>query len=56
MRLHAPCDLAVRSAGEGLEIRIVDGRGAGEKLDFQIGPDDSVTEFVLGGFLYKKTG
>ena len=55
MRLHAPCDLAVRSAGEGLEIRIVDGRGAGEKMDFQFGPDDSVTEFVLGGFLYKKT-
>ena len=56
MRLHAPCSLAVRSAGEGTEIRIVDGRGAGEKLDFQFGPDDSATGFVLGGFLYKKTG
>ena len=56
MRLHAPCDLAVRPADEGLEIRVLNGRGAGERLDFQFGPDDSVTGFVLGGFLYKKTG
>ena len=56
MRLHAPCSLAVKYVGTGLEFRVIDGRGAGEKLDFQFGPDDSVTEFVLGGFLYKKTG
>ena len=55
-RLHAPCALAVKHVGTGLEFRVIDGRGAGEKLDFQFGPDDSVTEFVLGGFLYKKTG
>ena len=56
MQLHAPCNLAVRPAGQGLEIRVVDGRGAGERLDFEFGPDNAVTGFVLGGFLYKKTG
>ena len=56
MPLHTPCDLAVSCAGEELEIRVQNGRGAGETLDFQVGPDDSVTGFLLGGFLYEKTG
>ncbi len=56
MLLHTPCDLAVSRAGAGLEIRVLNGRGAGETLDFQLGPDDSVTGFLLGGFYYEKTG
>ena len=56
MNLHAPCDLAVGRAGGGLEIRVVNGRGAGEVLDFQFGPDGTVTGFLLGGFMYEKTG
>ncbi len=56
MLLHTPSNLAVRSTGDGLEIRVVNGRGAGERLDFQFGPDDSVSGFLLGGFLYEKTG
>ena len=56
MLLHTPCDLAVSHAGEGLEIRVVNGRGAGETLNFRFGPDDSVTGFLLGGFFYEKTG
>ena len=56
MLLHTPCDLAIGSAGDCLEIRVLNGRGAGEKLDFQFGPGDSVTGFLLGGFLYEKTG
>ena len=38
------------------EFRVLNGRGAGETLDFQFGPDDSVTGFLLGGFFYEKTG
>ena len=56
MLLHTPCDLAVGRAGDGLEIRVLNGRGAGETLEFQFGPDDSVTGFLLGGFMYEKTG
>ena len=56
MHLHAPCGLAVNSTDEGLELQAIDGRGAGERLDFQFGPDDSVTGFLLGGFLYERTG
>ncbi len=56
MLLHTPCDLAVRPTADGLEIRVVNGRGAGETLDFQFGPGDAVTGFVLGGFHYVKTG
>ena len=56
MRLHTPCGLAVRPTGDGHEVRVVDGRGAGERLDFQFGPDDAVTGFLLGGFRYEKTG
>ena len=55
-RLHAPCTLAAKHTDAGIEFRVVDGRGAGETLEFQFGPHDSVTGFVLGGFLYKKTG
>ena len=54
-QLHAPCGLAVRRVGDGMEIRVVDGRGAGERLDFQFGIDGEATGFVLGGFLYEKT-
>ncbi len=56
MLLHTPCNLAVTTTGDGHEIRVVNGRGAGERLDFQFGPGDSVTGFVLGGFHYTKTG
>ena len=56
MLLHTPCDVAVSAAAEGPEFRVLNGRGAGETLDFQFGPDDSVTGFLLGGFFYEKTG
>ena len=56
MLLHTPCDVAVSAGDEGPEFRVVNGRGAGENLDFQLGADGSVTGFILGGFFYQRTG
>ena len=54
-RLHAPCDLAAGSKDGGVKLRVVNGRGAGETLDFRRRDDGEIDGFLLGGFYYRRT-
>ena len=51
--LHAPAALEPVDGATDM-VRVVDGRGAGEDVQFLPGPDGRASSFALGGFVYRR--